>query len=140
MHKGKSKVLFDTLAKKYPRVAVTGFSNALRQIWRDTPHSNRREVISDYGVWAVRDPIGVIPDAYLVGDDGELFVFEVEVSSFLTFKKARIYDWLDGVLDLMNWTLCVVIIDRYGTETEWDPLGLMYTPAFIGAADCEVRA
>lgn len=71
---------------------------------------------ADLDIEDARGPLSwVVPDAFKIDAENRvLTVYEVEVTSRLTSKKLASYAAIWWLLDYSEWTLEVVVVDRYG--------------------------
>lgn len=71
-------------------------------------------------LWEMRQD-RVIPDAFEVDEDNETIVaYEVEVGGRMSVDKMHRYANLWWVLDEYEWTLRLVIVDRFGHRNDVD--------------------
>lgn len=109
-----------------PGIQRKGFKRALRKAVAD----------GDRGNWCPgefeKELRGVckIPDAWSIDTEGRhVTCYEVEVTSHIKGRDCFAYGYLDHLLDYDHWTLTLVLVDKYGSQSELNTfwLDLAYT-------------
>lgn len=116
--------LINALCSQDSRIMKFGFRKA---IFEASPYAS--ETIEDGSTRTYYDEeVGsVIPDAYFIDHDVRfIYIFEVEVTSFVKVEKLEAYQNLFWLVDQDCWQVEIIVVDRYGVGTAVDTLHLCY--------------